>query len=172
MLGWLFHRKKGLDDSQKSIAYGVLASDAQRPVTEQEWREQLGINVEMIRAYDLLDILRQLRVMASESKQIDFDVLALEALLSQIIRTSRLDKIDVAILTLKAQRIIGRIEMNMPEEFYEAGGINFLESCELIITTAISDAEGGWKAKLMKVTPKTFEIRMGQTEKAPREWTQ
>jgi hypothetical protein len=52
------------------------------------------------------------------------------------------------------------VEMEMDEDTYEYGGTNLLEAIAKVIQTAWSDAKSGRKAKLLKVTPRVFEISM------------
>lgn len=170
MLDWLFRRgKKGSDEKQQALVYGILSNPYMVSEDDKMLREQIGTNEVIIRDPQLLSLLETLRTIAAQNRELDFDIMALEGLVSHVIRTSILDPIDVSILTLKAQRILARIEMNMPEDFMEKGGINFLETIEMHVITALNDAMNGRKVKWMKVSPRQFEIRTGETGKQPRE---
>lgn len=170
MLDWLFRRgKKGLDEKQQSLVYGVLSNPYIVNEDDKMLREQIGTNEVIIRDVQLLSMLERLRTIAAQNNELDFDIMALEGLVSHVLRTSILDPIDVTILTLKAQRILARIEMNMPEDFMEKGGVNFLETIEVHVITALSDATNGRKVKWMKISPHQFEIRTGEAGKQQRD---
>jgi len=162
-------RKKEGSELKDAMKYGALMGDAQRGIADQEIMEGLGINPHMIedeKLNTLLDNLTRVKnPQTNEVIAIDMDALSLRVMISKLIRSSWLDPIDATIGQLEAERFITRVEMNMNEDEYEYGGTNLLESISKIIQTAYSDAKDGRKAKLLKVTPRVFEIGMHETKK-------
>lgn len=166
-LSWLTRKGKELSDDKKTSIYGVLSNPYTMHEDDRQLREQIGENEILLRDTQILDALELLRQAAAENKQIDFDIMALRGLLSHNFRTGRNKPIDIAILTLKAQRILGRIEMNMPEDIARNGGVEYLEMCEMHIVNALNESDQGWKAELTKVSPKRFEFQWKQEGKKP-----
>ena len=163
MFDWLKRGKKEPTETQKIVMHSVLLGESQRPVAETEMMEQLGINIHLFRSHRLEGIVNQLYKTAVEEQGIvDLDLVALATLTDGLIRVSHITKLDSHIGYLKTRRILRRIEMNSPPI---PGIINLLEAIELERMTAWSDAEDGWKAKLTKVTPRTYEISMVQPGK-------
>jgi len=164
LFDWLPGRKKEEPtETQKVMMHSVLLGDSQRPVSQTEMMEQLGINIHLFRSSQLEGAIKQLyKIAVDEKGSVDLDLVALATLTDGLIRVSRISKLDSHIGYLKTRRILRRIEMNSPPI---EGIINLLEAIELERMTAWSDAEGGWKAKLTKVTPRTYEISMVQPGK-------
>ena len=168
MFKWL-HRNKGQSKEVKAaVMTGVLMGEAQRPISQQEIIEQLGINIHIIEDDRLNALLEGMAVMRNKDgnvDEVDLDALALRVMASKLIRSSWVDPIDADIAQLEVERFINRVEMNMDEDTYEYGGTNLLEAVGKIIQTAWSDAKNGRKAKLLKVTPRVFEISMPEKKK-------
>lgn len=159
-------RNKDGDKNGKLVAtHAVLTGATSRPLTEYETMQQLGINIHTIEDVTVLDTINQLIAICTEAGYVDFDLYALRNLASKLIRCSRLEKIDVFILLKKTKRILRRIQMNVPDELIDAGILNFLESIEILLWTAFTDSLGGWKGKLLKVSPRVFEISMPEPGK-------
>jgi hypothetical protein len=167
--------KRGEDKQSKeqmklALSHGVLAGESSRPQTTQEQMMQLGINIHTIEDENVVDTINAFIKFCGEQGIVDFDLFALRNLVTKLIRTSRLDRIDAYILSLKARQILRRIEMNMPNELVEIGVLNYIESIEIVLATAFCDSIGGWKAKLLKVTPRYFEITMPEQKKNQKTW--
>jgi len=148
--------------------HGAVMGDSQRPVDEQTMAEQLGINIHTIEDDKLNSFLEQIAIIKGPDgtvKDVDLNALALRVMVSKLIRSSWVDPIDVDIAQLEVERLINRVEMEMDEDTYEYGGTNLLEAVAKIIQTAWSDAKGGRKAKLLKVTPRVYEITMAEPGK-------
>jgi len=158
LFDWLKRGKKELTETQKVMLHTVLLGDSQRPLPQTEMMEQLGINIHLFRSTQLEGAINQLyKIAVNEKGIVDLDLVALATLTDGLIRVSRIDKLDAHIGYLKTRRILRRIEMNSPPH---EGIINFIEAIELERMTAWSDARDGWKAKLTKVTPRTYEVTM------------
>jgi len=164
-----FKRKQTDQSDTKAFAtYGAIMGDASRPASETEIMETLGINIHIIEDEKLMALLDRMVDTKDENGNpngVDLDNLALRVMATKLIRGSWVDPIDVDIAQLEVERLINRIEMNMDEDTYEYGGTNLLEAIAKVIQTAWSDAKGGRKAKLLKVTPKVFEISMPEPGK-------
>jgi len=159
-------RNKNQDkEMRKAIMSNVLVADASRPLPEERMTRELGINIHMIEDSHILDTLNQLIAITRESGYIDFDLYALRNLVTKLLRTSRLEKIDAFILLKKSKIILRNIKMNMSDSLVALGVLNYIDSIEILLWTAITDAVGGWKGKLLKVTPKVFEISMPEKKK-------
>ena len=160
-------RKKEGNELKDAMKYGAMLGEAQRGISDQELIEGLGINIHMVEDGELNALLKGLSTHknSDDSIDVDFDVLALRVMSSKLLRSSWLDPIDTMIGQLEAERLVTRIEMNMDEDTYEYGGTNLLESLSKIIQAAYSDAKDGRKAKLLKVSPRVFEIAMRDTKK-------
>jgi len=158
-----FGRKKEGSEIKAAMTHGTVLGDTQRGIPDQELLQELGINIHMLEDDNLTALLKALST--SNKKNEDLDDLALRVMSSKLIRSSWLDPIDTMIGQLEAERLITRIEMNMNEDEYEYGGTNLLEAISKIIQTAYSDAKDGRKAKLLKVSPRVFEIAMRETKK-------
>lgn len=159
--------KKEDTETRSALKYAALVGEAQHPITSQEMYQQLGINVHIIEDDKLIELLERLSFAKNDNDEVevDKDSLALRVMASKLIRSSWLDPLDSIIGQLEAERLVNRIEMNMNEDEYEYGGTNLLEAFLKLIQTAYSDAKDGRKAKLLKVTPRVFEIGMRETKK-------
>lgn len=166
-MSWLTRKGKQLSDDQKTSVYGILGNPYTMHEDDRQLREQIGENEILLRDTQLLDPLELLRQVAAQNKEIDFAIMTLQGLLSHNFRTGNNKPIDIAILTLKAQRIFGRIEMNMSEELARNGMIEYLEMCEMHVINALNETVMGWKAELTKVSPKRFEFQWKQEGKKP-----
>jgi len=158
----LFKRKKPQNtELQNASAYAVLLGDSQKSPQEMEILERQGINIHMIEDSNLNTYLEKMSVIENNGKsEVDLNAFALRIMATKLIRASWVDPIDVDIAQLELERLINRVEMDMDEDTYEYGGTNLLEAIAKVIQTAWSDAKGGRKAKLLKVTPRVFEISM------------
>ena len=164
---WLLNRNKdtGKQEIKTALTHGILTGQSTRTQMSHEERMSLLINIHLIEDENIIDTINTFIKFCADNNVIDFDLFALRILVSKLIRTSRLERIDAYILMLKARQIIRRIEMNMPNELVEAGVLNYIESIEILLETAFCDAAGGWKAKLTKVTPRYFEVTMPESKK-------
>lgn len=160
VLGWLKRNEKPNSEVKSIITHGILTGDSTRPLSEQEALRDLQINPYLIRSSNLEGTIKTLLKMAGEKNVIDMDLIALGATIDPLIRVSHLTDLDAKIGYLKTRRILRRIEMN--SESVEI--INLIEALELERFTAWNDAIGGWKAKLTKVSPKTYEITMSEAK--------
>lgn len=171
MFKWFRRNKDENKEAKVAIAHGILAGSSQNPMDEQRLMEELNINIHMIEDKPLNDFLSDIATIKDDKGNVteyDLNVVALRVLASKLIRTSYVDPIDVDIAQLEVDRLINRVEMNMDEETYEYGGTNLLEAMGKIIQTAWSDAKIGRKAKLLKVSPRVYEITIPEVEKRKR----
>lgn len=162
---FLRRRKDDKTDVKIALAHGILAGESQRQQLEQELMRDLQINIHIIEDENVVETINAFINYCAQQGELDFDLFALRNLVSKLIRASRLDRIDAYILTLEAQEILQRIEMNMSEDLVKAGVLNYIESINILLQTAFCDAIGGWKAKLLKVTPRYFEVTMPEAKK-------
>jgi len=177
-LGWgflssVFNKKSQTSEDVKQTAlHGLVQGDSQRPMTQQQMMEQLGINIHMIEDDTVKQMLQSMSVEVKENNgklvttgNIDVNMLAMLVMTSKLIRTSFVDPIDSEIGMLDAERFVIRQEIDFDEETYELGGSNLNDAISQLIKTAWCDAKNGRKAKLLKVTAKTFEVRMPEAKK-------
>jgi len=164
VLNWLLKRNKndGKADANLALTHGILAGESQRPVSEREQMMELGINIHTIEDEYVVDTINAFINFCAKRGVLNFDLFALRNLVTKLIRTSRLDRIDAYILTLKSRQILRDIEMNMDDDAVRSGVLNYIESIEILLTTAFSDAIDGWKAKMLKVNPRYFEVKMAE----------
>ena len=175
IIGWIkgvFGKKPNNEELREVKAYAAYG-EASRPLSEHEIVEQLGINYHMIHDDAIERVLEgsALREPNGEEEDNPSDraqTLAIRVLMSNLIRTSYVDPYDAEINKLKAERDIGLIELDMDEDSYEFGGSNLLNAFATIIKTAWDDAKNGRKAKLLKVMPRTLEIRTGTEEQSKK----
>ena len=163
-------RNKGDGNTETKLVgmHAVLMGDSQRPLSESEMIEQLGINIHIIEDDKLNSFLEQICLIKDKQGKVldvDLNALALRIMATKLIRSSWVDPIDVDIAQLELERLINRVEMDMDEDTYEYGGTNLLEAIAKVVQTAWSDAKGGRKAKLLKVSPRVFEINMPEPGK-------
>lgn len=159
-----------------AYTHGMVVADAGRSVSEIEAIRELGINRLMI-TDEKLDLMLEGMSFRTEmvpdpvsGKKVPrrFTVPKWAAVFiarSQLIRTSYIDKIDAHIGMIKTRRLLRKAKMKMTEEEYEEGGALLLEAVELITDTAWCDAVEGKKPKLLKVSPRTYEIQWKQGKK-------
>jgi len=148
--------------------HAALMGSLSRPVSDTEMMEQLGINIHMIEDDKLNSFLENISTIKDGDNKItdiDLNTLALRIMSTKLIRASWVDPIDVDIAQLEVEALIDRIELDMDEDTYELGGSNLLEAMGKVIQTSWSDAKNGRKAKLMKVSPKVYEITMTEPGK-------
>jgi len=165
---FLRRNKKDNKETNLVATHALLMGGASRPVSETEMMEQLGINIHMIEDDKLNSFLEKISIIKDgddKVEDIDLNTLALRIMSTKLIRASWVDPIDVDIAQLEVEALIDRIELDMDEDTYEFGGSNLLEAMGKVIQTAWSDAKGGRKAKLMKVTPRVYEISMTEPGK-------
>ena len=160
--------KKKEDDPLKHVAlHGMVAGESQRPLTQQQLMQELGINIHMIEDENVNALLGSMSVDVENDgngnpivKDVDLNMLAMIIMTSKLIRTSFVDPIDSEIGQLDAERFVIRQELDLDEETYELGGTNLNDALSQLIKTGWSDAKNGRKAKLLKVLAKTFEVRI------------
>lgn len=168
----LLRRKSKEKDSAEltGVAQAIMAGESNRNLADREFEENLGINAQMIEDRNLGAILSHMACVErhdGDNKIYDFDLNALSMVMamSRLIRTARVDPIDCEIGMLQARCFARRIEMGLPEVTYELGGTNFLDAFTQILIANWACAKDGWYAKLMKVTPRSYDIRMGTVTK-------
>ncbi|RLI22927.1 hypothetical protein DRO45_00140 [Candidatus Bathyarchaeota archaeon] len=174
----LFKRGQKNGEAEQALIHGLAVGESQRPLTEQEMLEALGINIHMIEDQSVKDILSGMSydVRVTEDGKVvptgdvDINMLAMTVATSKLIRTSYVDPIDAEIGQLEAERFVLRQLIGMDEDTYELGGHNFLDALSQIIKTAWSDAKHGRKAKLLKVMAKSFEVRTPEQTGKEKGW--
>jgi len=162
LLDFLKRNKKEPSEAAKIAMHSILLGGSQRPLAETEMMDNLGINWHLFRSNRLEGVVDRLYKAAVEenNEELDLDLVALATLTDGLIRVSHISRLDAQIGYLKTRRILRRIEMNSPPEV-----LNLIEAIEVERMTAWADAEDGWKAKLTKVTPHTYEISMVEAKK-------
>jgi len=156
---------------KRAMVHAGVLGDSQRPISQQELLQQMGINLQIIEDEGLNSLLERMSFIenkdndGNETVTVDLDTLALRVMSSKLIRTSFVDPIDAEIAQLEVDRFIDRVEMNMDEDTYEFGGTNLLEAFGKVIQTAWSDAKNGKKARLLKASGRVIEVGMPQSKK-------
>lgn len=156
-------------EGKVAFAHGITIADTQRSQSDYEAARELGINLHMINDDKVNAFLESMAVTTSVGKD---PITKKEVLIrtavpkyaavfiarSSLIRTSMIDDVDANIGMLETRCLLRRVRMSMTEEEYEGGGALMLDAVKLITDTAWLDARGGRKAKLMKVSPKSYEV--------------
>jgi hypothetical protein len=151
------------------VSHGMVMADASRSVSDMEAIRELGINKHMITDDKVDQILEGMATLAVVEKDpiSKKDVVkkytvpkwaAAFIARSQLIRTSYNEKHDAYIGMLQTEDLLDQVAMKMTEEEYENGGGLLLQAIQLLCDTAWSDSIDGRKAKILKVSPKTYEI--------------
>lgn len=150
----------------KAVVHALVSADTQRSETEHEEARLLAINKPLLMDDWLLGTLERLAVIEwTDDKgqprvHVDWDALAMRTKDSPVLRGSYVDPIDAQIRMVKSRRFAGRIELMTSEDEYELGATNFYEAMDDHYATTWADATNGRKAKLLKVSPRQFEISM------------
>ena len=171
-------KKKGLGQTEKlAFAHGITVSDSGKTQTDIEVQRELGINRLLITDDDMNDLVKGMafnvvKVIGSDGKLVEQTTIvprwaAVFIIRSQLIRTSYNSKHDAYIGMLETEDLLDKVAMQMSELEYENGGSLLLQAIQLLAETAWSDSIEGRKAKLLKVSPKTYEIGFrGQDKKS------
>lgn len=172
ILNILRRGKKEPSDLQKAVMANIITSDAGRTASEREDAALLGINLNMIQDEGLTKWLDRLSVIKTDGHDgnpgeaiVDLNMLALRFMCSSLIRTSYVEPIDAEIAMMETEQFVNRIELQLPEDSYEFGGSNLLEAICAVIKTSWADAVNGRKAKLLKVSPRVFEVNLPEQQK-------
>ena len=162
-------RKQGeLNEEDKQFAKSMAFGEAQKSSDEIQNMRELGINYHMLHDDGLEAILGTMINAMLQQGVLDYDLMALRVTLSPLMRVTFIDDLEAEILKIRVKRELRRIEMSMPEDVFEEGGVNFLESIQTIAEANINCARDGRLTKWLKVSPKQFEITMGPIEKQKR----
>lgn len=172
ILGILRRGKKEPSELQKAAIHSIIAGESGRTASEREDAAILGINLNMIQDEGLTKWLDRLSVIKTNGKDgnpsdafVDLNMLALRFKCSSLIRTSYVEAADAQIAMMEAEQFVDRIEMDLDEDNYEYGGTNLLEAICDVIKTSWADSVNGRKAKLLKVSPKVFEVNLPEQQK-------
>jgi hypothetical protein len=165
-----FGDKNKLTRTEKvGFSHGMVVADAGKSVSELEAIRELGINKHLITDDKVDAILEGMATLAvvEQDPITKKDVIrkytvpkwaAAFIARSQLIRTSYNDRRDAYIGMLESEDLLDQIAMQMSEAEFENGGGLMLQAVQLLIDTAWSDSIDGRKAKIVKVSPKTYEI--------------
>jgi hypothetical protein len=163
-------------EGKVAFAHGITIADAQRSQSDYEAARELGINLHMINDDKVNSFLEGMAINTTMGKDpvSKKDVIIRSAVpkyaavfiaRSSLIRTSMIDPIDAQIGMLETKDLLLEVQMSMSEEEFEGGGALMLDAVKLITDTAWLDAQGGRKAKLMKVSPKSYEVSFKEAKK-------
>jgi hypothetical protein len=154
-----------LNEDDKNFAKSMAFGEASKSSDEIANMRDLGINYHMLHDDSLEALLDSMIKTMIQQGDLDYNLMALRITLSPLLRVTFIDDMEAEILKIRVKRELRRIEMSMPENFCEEGGVNFLESIQTIAEANINCARDGRLTKWLKVTPKQFEITMGPIEK-------
>lgn len=163
-------------EGKVAFAHGITIADAQRSQSDYEAARELGINLHMINDDKVNSFLEGMAISQTIGKDpfTHKDVIVRSAVpkyaavfiaRSSLIRTSMIDPIDAQIGMLETKDLLMEVQMSMTEEEYEGGGALMMDAVKLITDTAWLDAQNGRKAKLMKVSPKSYEVSFKEQKK-------
>lgn len=179
--------RRGKRDPEYSKALGLAYTQGQgqKPLSEQEWREQLGINYELLHD-EFIEAMLQARCYkpgrivkikddgGNEREiivpELDRDMAALRTLMSHLNRTSFITSEEGELIKLYMERTIIGIEMKMDEDDYDLGEGNLLDAINVLIRLAVDDAVEGRKAKLIKTIPRRTEITVNPEQRKKGGW--
>lgn len=164
----ILHKNKMQDSVTPIAVHGLLSGGGQSSLSQDQLIEQLGINIHMIEdeilkvahANFIQQYTRDKEGNPTPTGPPDLNMLALLWLSSKLIRTSFLEPIDSKIGMLTTELMISRMELMMEKRTYELGGTNLIEAIGEVIMTAYADAMNGRKAKLLKLSGRTTELRI------------
>ncbi|RLE49199.1 MAG: hypothetical protein DRJ18_00180 [Candidatus Methanomethylicota archaeon] len=154
-------RKKEPSENEKIAWQAGIIGELQRPQTEQEMIEALGINYHMIHD-DYIE--KPLLVGFSNEKEFNHH-LAMKAYSSSLYRTSFLDPLDVEIYKLEIECGFDDIEIDLDEESYEKGELHVINAYRLVSQNGVDDAKFGRKAKLLKAYTKELTVKTSSESK-------
>jgi len=154
-------RKKEPSENEKIAWQAGIIGELQRPQTEQEMIEALGINYHMIHDDDIEKLLL---LGCSNEKELNLR-LAMRVLASSLFRTSFLDPFDAELYKLEIECEFDDIEIALDEESYEEGVLNVISAYRLMCQNAIDDAKFGRKAKLLKAYTKELTVKTSSESK-------
>ncbi len=163
----LFRKNKPVDPTKMAFGHGLAVADAQRSPSDIEEAKLLGINQHMINDDRMRQFLEGMAIESHVEKINNKDVIIRNAVpryaavyiaSSSLIRTSIIDPIDAQIGILETRCLLRKVKMSMTEAEYENGGALMIDAVKLVNETAWLDAQGGNKAKLLKVSPKSYEV--------------
>lgn len=154
-----------MNEEDKNFVKSMAFGEASKSSDEIANMRDLGINYHMLHDDTLEALLGNMINSMLAQGVLDYDLMALRITLSPLLRVTFIDDLEAEILKIRVKRELRRIEMSMPEDVYEEGGVNFLESIQTIAEANINCARDGRLTKWLKVTPKQFEITMGPIEK-------
>jgi hypothetical protein len=165
---------------EMAYSHGLVVADSGRTQSEIEHIRELGINRDLIdddkldqflESFSMQTVLQPDPKDPKKMREVRIAVPRWAAVFiarSSLIRTSYMDPIDAAIGQIRTRRLLRKVKMSMSEEEYENGGALLLDAVRLITDTAWCDAINGRKAKLLKVSPKTFEIQWRDQQKGQK----
>lgn len=160
-------------DRQVSIAQGMLASEGQRTTSEIEMQRDLGTNFHMTESPELMEVIKALAIRTQFVTITDGDGKVIKTeprpwyhpvFTTLYIEVNRLhgmrwlDPIDAEIAMYQVKYNFKKQKMKLtPEEYSQWGGV--VDALERLALGAISDSLNGRKPKLLKVSPRTYEMK-------------
>ena len=149
-------------ETEGALSYGLLASDGQRTISEQEYLEQLGFNPHLMRTHRLESIVSRLYELAEKSDpQTRYHFITIATAIDGIFRVSRNSRVDSVIGYMRVRRALRHVKMHMPKI---KGFADWIEVLDTLVMTAWNDSVDGWKARLTKVSSRAYEISMLKTK--------
>ena len=155
LFNFLRRKKHESTENEKLTYQAGIIGELQRPQSEQEMIEALGINYHMIHDDD---IEKMLILGASSEKEFNHR-LAMRVLASSLFRTSFLDPLDAELYKLEIECEFDDIEISLDDESYEEGELNIISAYRLLCQNAIDDAKFGRKPKLLKAYTKELTVK-------------
>jgi hypothetical protein len=156
----------------------MAGGESQRNESEQQWREQLGTNYEMMHDDALEDLFNELMWQArlyqdpatkewkvAKRAVIDYDMVALRLIISHVNRASFITPFQYKILKIKLRYVLKCIRIRMNPRDYNLGINNTLKAIEIYVSFLLADAVDGRKAKLLKTVPRITRLEVEGPEK-------
>lgn len=167
LLGRFFRKKdtEKLAELGGQITYAMVLGDAQRTDPERGIAEQAGVSIHAFKDSNLehmLSELRKIRVL-NENKEVvyvgdDLDFVALEMLVSPMVKLAYIPALTAEILKCEAELLIAKMSCHMDTEAYQNGGANLLRTLLFHIRLSLDDAVDGKLFKWVKTQPRTLEV--------------
>jgi hypothetical protein len=174
VVGWphIFGKKNdGMSDAEWGLTAGILQSENQRPTNDAEAQRELGINIQMVDSDDLMKDIERLawrHYQVSDGNGGLREVvvphpvfLALKIEINRLHCMRVLNPIDaeIAICQLRYNFNKQKMKLSYPE-YQQFGGV--IDALERMAIGAVHDSVKGSKSKLLKVTPRTFEVQFNR----------
>lgn len=175
-LGRFFRKKDNekLKEMASQLEYAMVLGDAQRNDPDRAVAEQAGVNIHAFKDANLehaLSELRKIRIVDTDGKSKyigdDLDFVALEMLVSPMIKLAYISPLSAQILKCEAELLIAKMSCRMDSETYNNGGANLLRVVLFHVRLSLDDSIDGKLFKWVKTQPRTLEVN-AQALQQPR----